>query len=197
MRRVRFTENEMSEIVKVKGIVIALVAAMAVASAMLFGMFSIRSSAIALEEKVTEAQSAIKVQEKRRADLLPNLAEAVKAYDKHEYETLVHVVSSRMQEDGGITDETQNEIHQIVSAVIEEYPELYSQKNYQEYMKESSITENKIMEARNSYNKAVSRYNTYCRNTWNVAFLSLLGYEQIEFKKLDYNVSEDAPTNLF
>ena len=64
-------------------------------------------------------------------------------------------------------------------------------------MKESSITENKIAETRNAYNNAVSRYNTYTRHPINKFFLSLTGYEKIEFQKLSYDVSEDAPTNLF
>ena len=64
-------------------------------------------------------------------------------------------------------------------------------------MKESAITENKIAETRTAYNKAVSRYNTYVRHPIKRFFLSISGYEVIEFEKLSYDVSEDAPTDLF
>jgi len=64
-------------------------------------------------------------------------------------------------------------------------------------MNEISTTENKIAETREAYNKNVSRYNTYVLHPIHKFFLSLTGYEVIEFEKLDYNVSEDAPTNLF
>ena len=64
-------------------------------------------------------------------------------------------------------------------------------------MKESAITENKIAETREAYNKTVSRYNTYTKNPINKFFLSLTGYEIEEFQKLDYDVSQDAPKNLF
>ena len=64
-------------------------------------------------------------------------------------------------------------------------------------MKETAITENKIAEARNSYNKAVSRYNTYVRHPIKNIFLKMTGYEVQDFEKLSYNVSEDAPTDLF
>lgn len=180
-----------------KSILIIVAAIFAVIVMGIVGINSIPANAIAYEEKVTEAQSAIKVQEKRRADLLPNLAEAIKAYDKHEYETLMNVINARKSQDGTISDDTVNEINEIVNVVLENYPQLSSQENYKEFMNESSITENKIAETREAYNKAVSRYNTYTRHPINKFFLSLTGYEKIEFQKLSYDVSEDAPTNLF
>lgn len=158
---------------------------------------SFASRAIGMEEKVTEAYSTIKVQEKRRADLLPNLADAIKAYDEHEYKTLMDVIAARREADGSITDAAVNEINSMVKVVLENYPEIKSQENYKQFMQESSITENKIATAREAYNLAVSRYNTYVRSPINKFFLSLSGYEVVEFSKLDYAVSEDAPTNLF
>ena len=53
-----------------------------------FGIQSSQNRAFALEEQVNTAQSDIKVQEKRRIDLVYNLADCVKQYDKHESETL-------------------------------------------------------------------------------------------------------------
>ena len=81
--------------------------------------------------------------------------------------------------------------------VVEQYPQLSSQANYQELMNELSTTENKISITRDSYNKMVTRYNTYVRNPINKLFLGLTGYEKVDFQKLDYDVSADAPTNLF
>lgn len=180
-----------------KGTIIIAAAVLAAIIVAIIGVNGVHANAIAYAEKVTEAQSAIKVQEKRRADLIPNLADAIKSYDKYEYETLVELVKARTARDGGITDETQNEIHQIIDIVMEDYPDLKSQDNYKEFMKESAITENKIAETREAYNKAVSRYNTYTLNPINKFFLNLTGYEREEFQKLSYDVSEDAPTNLF
>lgn len=180
-----------------KGIIITIVAVLAVIVMLIVGINSVPAKAIAYEEKVTEAYSDIKVQEKRRADLLPNLADAIKAYDKHEYETLMNVINARKEQDGSISDEAVNEINNIVKVVLEAYPELKSNENYQEFMKESAITENKIAETRSAYNKSVSRYNTYVRHPIKKFFLNMTGYEIVEFEKLSYDVSEDAPTNLF
>lgn len=180
-----------------KGILIAGAAILAVIILVIVGINSVAGNAITYEETVTEAQSAIKIQEKRRADLIPNLADCVKAYDKHEYETLVDIISARKGQDGTIPDDVVNEVNNIINVVVEKYPELSSQANYKELMNELAITENKIAETRNAYNKTVSRYNTYTRHPIRKFFLSLSGYEKVEFQKLNYDVSEDAPTNLF
>jgi LemA protein len=180
-----------------KGTVIVVVVVFAVIVMAIVGINHVPANAIAYEEKVTEAFSDIKVQEKRRADLLPTLADAIKAYDKHEYQTLMDVINARKASDGTISDEAVNEINDIINVVLENYPDLKSQDNYKEFMKESSITENKIAETRQAYNKAVSRYNTYTRHPINKFFLSLTGYEIIEYQKLSYNVSEDVPMHLF
>jgi len=180
-----------------KGIIITIVAVLAAVIMLIVGINSVAAKAIAYEEKVTEAYSDIKVQEKARADLLPTLADAIKAYDKHEYETLMDVIEARKAQDGTITDDTVNEINQIVDVILEAYPDLKSNENYKEFMKESTITERKIAETREAYNKTVSRYNTYTRHPIKKFFLNLTGYEKIEFEKLSYDVSEDAPTNLF
>ena len=176
--------------------IIALVI-LAVIVMSIVGINHVPANAIAYEEKVTEASSTIKVQEKRRADLLPTLADAIKAYDKHEYETLMDVINARKASDGTISDDAVNEINDIINVVLENYPDLKSQDNYKQFMTESAITENKIAEAREAYNKAVSRYNTYTRHPIHKFFLSMTGYEIIEYQKLSYNVSEDAPKNLF
>lgn len=180
-----------------KGILIGIVAVLAAIVMVIVGINSMHANAIAYEEKVTDAQSNIKVAEKRRADLLPTLADAIKAYDKHEYNTLMDVINARKAQGSVITDEDMNEINKSINFVLENYPQLSSQDNYKEFMKESSITENNIFEVRKAYNNTVSRYNTYTRNPIRKFFLSITGYERIEFQKLSYDVSEDAPTNLF
>lgn len=52
----------------------------------IFWVQGFQNKAIDYEEQVNAAQSDIKVQEKRRVDLVKNLADCVKQYDKHEAE---------------------------------------------------------------------------------------------------------------
>lgn len=61
----------------------------------IFGIQGAQNKAFALEEQVNTADSDIKVQEKRRVDLVYNLADCVKQYDKHEAETLTAIVEGR------------------------------------------------------------------------------------------------------
>jgi len=60
-----------------------------------FGVQSSQNKAFSLEEQVNTASSDIKVQEKRRVDLVYNLADCVKQYDKHEADTLTAIVDGR------------------------------------------------------------------------------------------------------
>lgn len=162
----------------------------------LFAMFALNSvpnKAISHEEQITTAQSEIKIQEKRRADLIPNLVDCVKEYDKHEYETLMAVVEAR----GTDSDSSVQEIQTMINAVAEQYPELKSNENYKELMNELSTTENLIANTRTNYNKWVSQYNTHVKKFPNKQILSFLGYEVTEYQKLTFDVSIDAPTNLF
>ena len=156
-----------------------------------FGVQSSQNKAIALEEQVNTAASDINVQEKRRVDLVYNLADAVMQYDKHEAETLKAIAEGRAST-GSIENVTT-----AITAVAEAYPELKSNENYKTLMNELSMTENLIAEYRSNYNKAIKEYNRYVRKFPTRIFLNMLGYEVMEYKYLDYNVSSDAPQNLF
>jgi len=74
---------------------IITVGVVAVILMFVFGIQSSQNKAIAFEEQVNAAQSDIKVQEKRRIDLVYNLADCVKQYDKHESDTLKSIASGR------------------------------------------------------------------------------------------------------
>lgn len=159
----------------------------------IFALHGVQNEAISLEEQITTAQSEIKIQEKRRADLIPNLVDCVKAYDKHEYETLMAVVEAR----GTSSDSSVQEIQTMIYAVAEQYPDLKSNENYKELMNELSTTENKIAQVRSNYNEWVTKYNSYTRKFPNRQIISFLGYEVTEYQKLTFDVSSDAPTDLF
>ena len=165
----------------------------AVVLAFIFGFQGVQNKAISFEEQISTAHSEIKVQEKRRADLLPNLVDCVKAYDEHEYQTLMDVINAR----GTISDASVNEIQTMINAVAEAYPDLKSSDNYKELMNELATTENLIANYRSNYNSWVKKYNQHIRKFPNKQILGCLGYEEANYTYLDYNVSSDAPTNLF
>lgn len=172
-------------------IIIAVI--ITVALLFVFAFQGVQNTAIGLEEQITTAQSGIKIQEKRRADLIPNLVDCVKAYDEHEYSTLMAVIEAR----GSGSDDVASEVMASVNVVAEQYPELKSSENYKQLMTELATTENLIANTRNNYNTWVTKYNSYVKKFPNRGILDMLGYEVQVFEKLTYDVSSDAPTNLF
>lgn len=171
--------------------VIIVAGVLAVILLCIFAVQGSQNKAFALEEQVNTARSDIKVQEKRRVDLVYNLADCVKQYDKHEAETLAAIAEGR-----GGTGDIEN-VTTAITAVSEAYPELKSNENYKQLMNELAMTENLIAEYRSNYNKQIKEYNRYVRKFPTRMFLSMLGYETQEYKYLDYDVSSDAPQNLF
>lgn len=150
-----------------------------------------QNKAFSLEEQVNTASSDIKVQEKRRVDLVYNLADCVKQYDKHEADTLTAIVDGR-----GSAGDIEN-VTTAITAVSEAYPELKANENYKELMNELAITENLIAEYRSNYNQQIKEYNRYVRKFPTRLFLNMLGYEVMEYGYLDYNAPVDAPQDLF
>lgn len=169
------------------GIVVALILLFVV-------MFATTNNcAINLEEQINGASSEIEVQEKRRVDLIYNLVDTVEAYAKYEGTTLATVTEARTDVDNGNIEEAQ----MAITAVAEAYPELKASENYNQLMTELALTENMIAQSRNNYNVQVKEYNKFVRSFPASMFLNIMSYEKVDFNYTDYNVSEDAPQNLF
>ena len=175
----------------VKMMLIVVAGVVSVGIAGLFVVQGSRNKAISLEQAVEMAKSDIKVQEKRRIDLLPNLVDTIEEYDKHEAEVLQAVVEGR-----GSAGDIEN-VSTAITAVAEAYPELKSNENSKQFMTELATTENLISQYRTAYNKQVGNYKRYVKGFPAWVFLKWTGYEIIEFDLLDYGAPEDAPQNLF
>ena len=178
-----------------KNVLLGLATGLALVIFVLFFVNGSKNGAIMREEQIKKAKADITVQEKRRSDLIPNLVECVKEYDKHEYETLVAVVQNRKNEEN--TDQLSEDIQLAINAVAEAYPELKASKNYKTLMIELAQTENLIANYRENYNASVADYNRYCLAFPNNVFLSILNYQIANYEVLTYETSENAPSNLF
>ena len=133
-----------------------------------------------LDEGVNASWSQVQNQYKRRADLVPNLVATVKGYASHEKEVLTGVVearakvgqmqlSSQMQSDPEAMrqfEANQNALGSALSrllVVVERYPELKADKNFQALQSQLEGTENRIAVARRDYIAAVKVYNIELR----------------------------------
>lgn len=128
------------------------------------------NSLIRLRAQVQNAWRQIDVQLKRRHDLIPNLVEAVKGYMKFERDTLERVVEARAKAVKASTVKEKEEAETELSkslinffAVVENYPDLKSNRNLLELQEELTTTENRIAFARQFYNDIVTRYNIRCQ----------------------------------
>jgi LemA protein len=173
-----------------KKTLIIIGAVLAVVLSSFFIVMGVKNHAITYEETIENTAGDIRVEEKRRFDLIPNLVDAVKQYDKHEYETLKGVIEARK---GGNVSNIED-IKAMIAAVAEAYPDLKSQKNYQELMNELAITENKIAQMRKYYNKSVTEYKRFVRQFPNKQILGMSGYDVKDYERLEFeNTSVDAP----
>jgi LemA protein len=129
------------------------------------------------EEQAKAAWSQVLNQYQRRADLIPNLVETVKAAANFERSTLEAVVNARakvaqtsipadiltnpdaMQQfqanQGALTSALSR-----LMVVVEQYPDLKANQNYQTLQAQLEGTENRIAVARRDYIGAVQAYNT-------------------------------------
>jgi LemA protein len=132
------------------------------------------------EEAVKAAWGDVEAAYQRRNDLIPNLVEVVKAYAKHERETLTAVTEARakvgtIQMSKNILDdpkaftqfqEAQGALSSALSrlmVVVEKYPDLKANQNFQDLQHQLEGTENRINVARVRYNKSVETFNTSVR----------------------------------
>lgn len=151
------------------------------------------NAAINLEEQIKESGSSIKIQEKRREDLIFNLVDTIQSYNKYEQDTITKIIEARSNANNGNVEEAET----LINAVVEKYPELKSNENYKTLMTELAITENLIAEHRNNYNIQVKQYNKHIKKFPNSMILNIMGYEKLDNTYLEYEVSENAPKNLF
>ena len=176
---------------KVIGIILGIVLAVILLSIVL--VQGTQNGAISREEQVNTAISDIKVQEKRRVDLLYNLVDTVQQYSQYEADTLTAIIEAR----GDGTSASIDNASMAISAVAEQYPQLQANEDYKQLMTELALTENMIAEYRSNYNIQVRSYNRYVRKFPGRLFLDLAGYEVVTYDYLDYQAPVDAPQNLF
>ena len=150
----------------------------------------VSNNIVSLEEQIEESSSGIKIQEKRREDLLYNLVDTAKAYAKYENDALTKLAEARSNLNKGNVDEAKT----ILNAIAENYPKLKANK---QVMLQMATTENLIANYRENYNKQVKNYNKYVRKFPNNIISSILGYEKIDVDYLKYNVSDSSPKNLW
>ena len=148
--------------------VIAVIIVVLIALA-IFGQYvGVRNTLVTKNEAVKSTWSQVDVVLQRRADLIPNLVETVKAYAKQEQTVFDDIAKARSQLLGATTPADKiaanNQLDGAVFKVLalaENYPQLKSNENFMRLQDELDGTENRIAVERKRYNDTLQDYNTY------------------------------------
>lgn len=183
------------------GIILAIVAVLLA----VYGI-GIFNQLVKLRNRFQNAFAQIEVQLKRRYDLIPNLVETARGYMSHERETLEAVIAARnsaqsvlqaaattpgnesaMASLAGAEASLQGALSRF-SMVMEAYPDLKANQTMMQLSEELTSTENKVAFARQAFNDAVTKYNSYKQSFPAVLFAGVFGH-QADAKLLEFSDS--------
>lgn len=145
------------------------------------------------DEQVKSAWAEVLNQYQRRADLVPNLVNVVKAEANFEQETLTQVVEARSKatsiqatpeliNDPEAFNKFQQAQGQLTGAlsrlllITENYPNLKANQGFRDLQAQLEGTENRIAVARNRYIQSVQDYNVTVRSFPNNLTAMAMGY---------------------
>ncbi|CAN5234034.1 MAG: LemA family protein [Pyrinomonadaceae bacterium] len=166
------------------------------------------------QQNVRAKWAGVESQLQRRADLIPNLFEAAKAAGIQEQQVfgdiaaarsrLLNATSAAPAGEGG--DKSPEQKQAVIEAnnsfggtigrllsLVENYPDLKSNQNFQKFQDSLEGTENRIATSRNDYNTAVQDYNTTRGSFPTVLAAKLYGFKEEPYFKADEG-SRQAPT---
>lgn len=118
---------------------------------------------IKLKLKVQQSKSTIDIYCQQRFDLIPNLVEVVKNYQKYEENIFKDITKLRTEynktKDINIGQDLNNRLNYVI-CYLENYPELKASELFLDLQKNLQKMESQLQAARRIYNNDVTKYNT-------------------------------------
>jgi LemA protein len=140
------------------------------------------------EEAIKAAWAEVQNQLQRRNDLIPNLVETVKGYAQHEEGVFKEIADARSKLLAAKTpEETIQAANQQTSAlgrllaVVENYPNLKANEQFNRLSDELSSTENRLAVARMRYNERLQEYNTQRRKFPSNVTAKMFGFKEYPY----------------
>jgi LemA protein len=160
---------------------------------------------VKLRNLVQEAWRQIDVELQRRHDLIPNLVETVKGYATHEKGTFEEVTRARAAaaSPGSSPAEQaaqENVLTQALGklfAVVENYPDLKANVNFQQLQAELTNTEDRIAAGRRFYNANVRALNTKVETFPTNIIAGIFGFKKAEYFETTDEATRQAPAVSF
>src|SRR5438552_8482089 len=140
------------------------------------------------EEAIKGQWAQVENQLQRRNDLIPNLVETVKGYATHEESVYKDIADARAKLLAAKSpEETIQAANQQTSAlgrllaVVENYPQLRANEQFNRLMDELAGTENRIAVERMRYNERIQEYNTSRRQFPANLTAKMFGFKEYPF----------------
>jgi LemA protein len=147
------------------------------------------------EEAIKSQWAQVENQLQRRNDLIPNLVETVKGYASHESAVFKDIADARSRLLSAQSPEQKIEAaNQQTSAlgrllaVVENYPNLRADQQFNRLMDELSGTENRLAVERMRYNETVQAYNASRRQFPANVTAKMFGFKEYPY----FQVPPDA-----
>jgi len=165
---------------------------------LVFYLINIYNHLVRIKHNVSKAWSNIDILLKQRHDEIPKLVETCRQYMKFEQETLEKVMLARSR----VSDARENQdvpglgmaegalrmgLGQLF-ALVEDYPDLKANENFQHLQSRISTLENTIADRREFYNESVNINNIGIEQFPDVIVASMFGFgarELLEFDGVD------------
>lgn len=186
-----------------KGLIIVIAVVLALVLLVGGGLVKSYNGLVEKQAVVENADAQIQNNLQRRADLIPNLVNTVKAYATHEEEVYTALADARAKLNSASNAEEYTEANASFESalsrllvVVENYPELKANQNFIALQDELSGTENRIATARKDYNDAATDYNKSIKKFPTVIFAGMLGFEKVDLFEANEN-AQSAPTVNF
>jgi LemA protein len=164
--------------------------AVVLAGALLVAFAWIYNQLIADRNLARAGFADIDVQLKRRADLIPQLVEAVRGYAAHEKALLTSVaelrsaaVAAKPGVDAGRFDAERNLGAKLKQLLLlqEAYPQLKADANFRDLSAKLVDTEDQLQYARRFYNGAVKQYRNRLESFPHVVVAGAFGFQPLPF----------------
>ena len=172
------------------GKIFGVLAGGAILLAVILGGFY--NSLVQKDVGVDQAWAQVENVLQRRSDLIPNLVATVKGYAKHEREVLDGLARARTQYAGAHGPSEKMAAAQEMGGylsrllvIVENYPNLKANENFNRLMDELSGTENRISVERMRYNEAVGAFNGAIRRVPGNLFAGVMGFKARPFFEAD------------
>ena len=160
------------------------------------------------DEACNRAWSDYESNLQRRSDMIPQLVSVVKGSAQHEEKTLTAVIQARADaskivlnpKDGDFEDAkkfaeyqaAQTKVHTSLQQLQENYPQLQANAAFHDLQVQIEGTENRLLRAREQYNKAVADFNGELRHVSGKVINPITGHE---FKpRVYFSADADAKT---